>query len=155
YKRRQPSSRRTSTLLRPAGARSMMTPTLPRFLHWLIPIALALILLLAVASALGRASELEVMEVEGQPLAANAQRLLDAFEFLGAKPSADTVKALQAAIQARDARKIQETLDPLVLAQVTINPESRVKARRGPADAKLQQGGYVPVLIKVVNDSTV
>ena len=38
---------------------------------------------------------------------------------------------------------------------VTLNPESRVKAARGPAAPTLQQGGYVPVLIKVVNDSTV
>ncbi|HEV3236625.1 MAG TPA: hypothetical protein VGZ25_06525, partial [Gemmataceae bacterium] len=133
----------------------MITPTLPRFLHWLIPIGLALALLLAAASALGRAAELERVDVEGQPLAANAERLLEALNILGAKPDEATVKSLQEAIKNRKADKIQEALDPLVLVQVTINPESRVKARRGPAEAKLQQGGHVPALIKVVNDSTV
>src|SRR5438067_1879054 len=46
-------------------------------------------------------------------------------------------------------------LDPQVLLQVTINPESRVKVARGPAPAVLQQAGYVPAVVKVVNDSTV
>jgi hypothetical protein len=135
----------------------MITPTLPRFLHWLIPIGLALALLLAAASALGRAhaSELDTIEVEGQPLAANAERLLDALEFLGARPPAATATSLRDAIKARNSRKIQGLVDPLVLVQVTINPEARVKTRRGQAEAKLQQGGYVPFLIKIVNDSTV
>ena len=58
----------------------MTTPTLPRFLHWLIPIGLALAFLLAAAGALGRAqaAELETIDVEGQPLAANAERLQEA-----------------------------------------------------------------------------
>src|SRR5262249_33961642 len=38
---------------------------------------------------------------------------------------------------------------------VELNPESRVKVRRGPEKAMLQQGGYVPVIVKVVNLSTV
>src|SRR6185437_10359001 len=38
---------------------------------------------------------------------------------------------------------------------VGINPESRVKVTRGPAPANLQQGGFTPVLVKVVNQSTV
>jgi hypothetical protein len=95
------------------------------------------------------------VEVEGQPLAANANRLLQALEFLGAPLAADTTKALQAAIMAKDARKIQELLDPNVLVVVTLNPESRVKAARGPATATLQQSGFTPILLKVVNDSTV
>src|SRR5262249_41409410 len=44
---------------------------------------------------------------------------------------------------------------PHVLALVNINPESRVKAKRGPAEATLQQGGYTPVLVKVVNEAGV
>jgi hypothetical protein len=44
-------------------------------------------------------------------------------------------------------------LDPQVLVVVTLNPESRVKAARGPARAVLQQAGYTPVLVKVVNES--
>ncbi len=40
-----------------------------------------------------------------------------------------------------------------MLLTVTINPEERVKVGRGPARAVLQQGGYTPVLIKVVNEA--
>src|SRR5262249_15865041 len=102
-----------------------------------------------------RADKLDPIDVEGQPLAANAQRLMDALQFLGAPLPAEGATALQAAAMDRDARKIQELLDPHVLIVVTLNPESRVKAARGPAVATIQQGGYVPIVIKVVNDSTV
>jgi hypothetical protein len=96
-----------------------------------------------------------VADVEGQPLAANAERLAKALQVLGAPLPADAAKELQAAIDAKDAAKLQQVLDPRVLFVVTINPESRVKVARGPAEARLQQAGYVPALVKVVNDSTV
>jgi hypothetical protein len=96
-----------------------------------------------------------VIEVEGQPLAANTSRLIQALDFLGMPLPTETTKAVRSAVQARDARKIQELVDPHVLVVVTINPESRVKAGRGPATATVQQGGFTPVLMKVINDSTV
>src|SRR5581483_4667964 len=74
---------------------------------------------------------------------------------LGAPLPDDVARALNAAIQAQDAAKVQQILDPRVLLQVSINPESRVKVARGPAAATIQQAGFVPTLIKVVNDSTV
>lgn len=98
---------------------------------------------------------LDAVEVEGQPLAANVERLLKALDFLGHPLPPATTQALATAIRQRDARRIQELLDPQVLVEVNINPESRVKARRGPAEAVLQQGGYVPVILKVINESTV
>jgi hypothetical protein len=101
------------------------------------------------------AQKLEAVEVEGQPLAANVDRLLQALQFLGMPFRDDKTTALKAAIKARDAGKIQEIVDPQVLLVVTLNPESRVKVARGPASAVLQQNGYVPALVKVVNDSTV
>lgn len=102
-----------------------------------------------------QAQKLDIIDVEGQPLAANATRLVQALEFLGHPLPADVAKPLDEAIKARDVKKIQQILDPLVLVQVSLNPESRVKAARGPGQAALQQGGYTPVLIKVANDSTV
>jgi hypothetical protein len=96
-----------------------------------------------------------VGDVEGQPLAENAGRLMKALNFLGAPLPADVAKELQAAIEAKDAKKVQEILDKRVLFVVSINPESRVKVARGPADAVIQQSGYVPTLVKVVNESTV
>jgi hypothetical protein len=116
------------------------------------PLVLVLLLL---ASAPLTAQKPQAVAVEGQPLAANAQRLLEALQFLGAPLPADVAADVHKAIKARDAAKIQELLDPQVLAVVTLNPESRVKAARGPAQVTLQQGGFVPVLVKVVNDSTV
>ncbi|MCS7166224.1 MAG: CehA/McbA family metallohydrolase [Gemmatales bacterium] len=100
-------------------------------------------------------SRLDIVEVEGQPLAANVERLIRALDFLGYPLPPEVKKSLEEAILKRDARRIQELLDPHVLVEVNINPESRVKAKRGPAEAILQQGGYVPVIIKVINESTV
>jgi hypothetical protein len=93
------------------------------------------------------------VDVEGQPLEANVERLRQALEFLGA-PLPDAVQAsLRSA--GRDAGRIQAALDPRVLVVVSINPESRVKAARGPAPAVLQQAGWTAALVKVVNDSPV
>jgi hypothetical protein len=125
------------------------TPTF-RMLH----LALTPWLLLGVGN-LAFAQKPETVDVEGQPLAANAQRLTQALEFLGAPLSDRDLTALRATEQSRDARKIQSILDPHVLLVVTLTPEARVKVARGPGRATIQQGGYVPVLIKVLNDSTV
>lgn len=114
------------------------------------------LLVLGLASPLTAADAPPVVaDVEGQPLAANAERLTKALQVLGAALTEDVAKELQAAIDAKDAKKIQQVLDPQALFVVTLNPESRVKVARGPAEAKLQQAGYVPALVKVVNESTV
>lgn len=98
------------------------------------------------------AQPLPVVEAEGQPLAANARRLLQTLDFLGAPLPGEVRTAVMAAAEARDAAKIQMALDPQVLCVVSINPELRVKAARGPAKPTLQQEGYTPVLLKVIND---
>ncbi len=115
---------------------------------------IAAVFLLIAAVAL-RADDLAPVEVEGQPLAANVQRLLQALDSLGAPLPEETRKALQTPLAERDARKVQQLLDPYVLVAVSLNPESRVKVARGPAKAVLQQAGFTPVLVKVINDSTV
>lgn len=93
--------------------------------------------------------------VEGQPLAANIQRITESFELLGTALPRELVDELNLAGQARDARQLQELLDPRVAFVLTINPEVRVKVQRGPAEAKLQQGGFTPFLVKIINQSTV
>ena len=95
-----------------------------------------------------------VVEVEGQPLAANAQRIVQALEYLGRPLTGELRTKLQTAITARDGAVVQSAVDPLVLCVVDISPESRVKAQRGPAAALVQQAGYTPVLIKVINHAT-
>ena len=93
------------------------------------------------------------VSVEGQPLAANIQRVIEALEYLGAPLPADVRASVAKAAAVRDARALQDLIDPRVLLTVHINPEARVKAGRGPADAVLQQAGYTPVLVKIVNES--
>ena len=97
----------------------------------------------------------EVVEVEGQPLAAQAIRLVDAFEFLGSPLDKNTLEGLKKACEIRDAAKIQQILDPLTLVNININPEARVKAARGKAEASIQQHAYTPFLVKVVNEAKV
>ena len=94
---------------------------------------------------LAQAQSLERVAVEGQPLAANIERVLRALESLGSPLPGDLAAALARAGAARDASALQRLLDPHVLLAVTINPEERVKVGRGPAAAVLQQGGYTPV----------
>src|SRR5437763_14125212 len=97
------------------------------------PAARTLLALGCLALAAGaRAGDLPVVTgVDGQPLGANAERLAKALEFLGFPLAADRAQALDAAVKARDATRIQQALDPLALLQVDINPESRVKVARG------------------------
>jgi hypothetical protein len=113
--------------------------------------------LLAVAilapSSHGRAQAPEPEPVEGQPLAANVERVARALATLGAPLPDGMAAALARAVEERDAVALQRVLDPHALFVVTINPEERVKVGRGPAPASLQQGGYSPVLVKVVNEA--
>jgi hypothetical protein len=100
-------------------------------------------------------TQVEVHTVPGQPLGANIERLLTALEYLGAPLPEGLAADLAAAARERDSRRLQELLDPHVLLVVSLNPEVRVKVARGPAEATLQQGGFTPQIVKVINDSTV
>lgn len=96
---------------------------------------------------------LPIVQVEAQPLGANIARLRQALAYLGTPLAGELERALEAAARARDAAALQRLLDARVLVAVHINPEARVKAERGPAPAALQQAGYTPVLVKVINES--
>ena len=91
--------------------------------------------------------------VEAQPLGANVERLLDALEYLGAPVAPGVRRDVTAAAQARDADRLQQLLDDRVLLVVHINPEMRVKVARGGGAAVLQQAGYTPAIVKVLNES--
>ncbi len=93
-----------------------------------------------------------VSAVEAQPLGAQLSRLVEALDMLGHPLFEEVREAIAAADEAGDAAALQQAIDPLVLCAVTINPELRVKVERGPADAELQQGGYVPCIIKIINE---
>jgi hypothetical protein len=103
----------------------------------------------------GSADDLPVIPVEGQPLAANVSRVVQALELLGHPLDVELSAQLAAAAKNRDASALQSLLDRQVLLAVAINPESRVKVLRGTAPAELQQAGYSPVVIKVINEATI
>ncbi len=93
--------------------------------------------------------------VAAQPLGAQAARVAEALRFLGQPLSATQQQSLDSALQETNEKKmvaaVQEILDPLTLAFVTINPESRVKATAGLAPPALTQNGWTAFLIKVHN----
>src|SRR5437762_4194289 len=109
----------------------------------------------SLATAIPAEDTLPVISVEGQPLAANVRRVIQALEQLGHSLPAEATADLLSAAKARDHARLQSLLDRHVLLVVAINPESRVKVLRGPAPAQLQQGGHTPVILKVINESTI
>jgi hypothetical protein len=100
-----------------------------------------------------------VADVEAQPLRAQARRVAQTLELLGAPLSGPQRKELEAALNMPDNDRsvagIQAVFDPLCLALVEINPESRVKVARGPAAAELIQQGWRVFLVKVHNEAGV
>ncbi|MFN0056568.1 MAG: CehA/McbA family metallohydrolase [Planctomycetales bacterium] len=112
-------------------------------------------LLSAASATIAGAESPLVVAVEGQPLAANVRRVVQALELIGTPLPAELAAELEQAALQRDHRRLQQLLDPRALFVVAINPESRVKVSRGPAPARLQQAGYTPILIKIINESTV
>lgn len=92
-----------------------------------------------------------------QPLVASSVRLEEALRYVGsALAPADAARLAELSQRAHTpelAEAIQEVLDPYCLAGVNINPEARVKVMRGPAAARLQQGGWKSFLIKVHNEA--
>ena len=109
---------------------------------------LALLLQTALAASLP-----VVNDVELQPFKAQVKRLLEACDALGSPLPAKDRQALQAAMDAGDAAKIQETLDRHCLFGVNINPEMRVKVAPGEAKPELVEHGWRQFLVKVHNES--
>lgn len=100
------------------------------------------------------AQQVPVEDVEPQPLASNLRRVLQALEALGHPLEQTTEQALLSAIDSQESAAMQWAIDAAVLAVVTLSPEERVSAQRGPAAAVLQQAGYLPVILKVINHSS-
>jgi hypothetical protein len=100
-----------------------------------------------------------VLGVEAQPLKAQARRVAEALAYLGQPLNKEQQAALDKAVAQTDdaaaAEAIQKLFDPLCLAGVNINPESRVKVARGPAQADLVQQGWRVFLVKVHNEAGV
>lgn len=100
-----------------------------------------------------------VEKIDSQPLVEHAKRLTRHLDFLGSPLTPSTLQALEAAFERGTdreiTREIQSILDPLCIAGVHINPESRVKAQRGPAQPLLYQLESKRFLIKIMNEAGV
>ena len=96
-------------------------------------------------------------QVELQPLVAQAKRLLETLDYLGAPLSPPDKQTLERALNSNDAAKargdIQEVLDKYCIIEVDINPESRVKVAKGKASPALVEHGWRTFLVKVRNEA--
>ncbi|MGI8989239.1 MAG: CehA/McbA family metallohydrolase, partial [Bryobacteraceae bacterium] len=91
-----------------------------------------------------------VANVERQPLAAQAKRVLETLDYLGEPLPAQEAERLRAATSVQ---QIQAVFDRHCLIHVEINPEGRVKVQEGPAAPELLQNGWRTFLIKVENQA--
>ena len=108
--------------------------------------------LIALSVTLMACVSLAAQQVEVQPLRSQVERLEKAFQSLGQPLPADVVARLEKAKQADNAVvAIQQVLDPLCLATIDINPESRVKVSAGQAKRSLVEQGWTAFLVKVNN----
>jgi hypothetical protein len=102
-----------------------------------------------------------VEDVEWRPFRDRCRQLLKAINKSPAPLSAEAVRSVRTLLdrQADDQREVvrgvQKLLDPHCLLAVNINPESRVKAARGPASVELRQNQETLALIKIHNDGGV
>jgi hypothetical protein len=121
------------------------------------------LLLVFFLAAPARAQTLAVVEDADWPvLRAHCQELVKNLKALDAPLPAATLEALEPLLKqqkpddpAGACRAVQKLLDAHCLLGVTVNPESRVKAARGPRKAELQHDKSAFVLVKVHNDGGV
>ncbi len=107
--------------------------------------------LLVIAGQSRGAESVPAIAVEAQPLAANVGRVVEAMEYLGAALPPQVQADLTRAARESDATRLQAIIDARVLFVVRVDEGARTSVSRGPAAAALQQAGYTPVLVKVVN----
>ncbi len=120
----------------------------------LVPVARLLTALVCIATYVQAQGEIPL-----QPLARQVRQIEDALNFLGQPLPAEVHRQINKAIGMEDEQRavsrLQEILDPYVLAVVDINPESRVKVRQGAAKPVLVEQGTRLFLVKVLNQAGV
>ena len=128
----------------------------PRCRWTMMPVSL---LIAIVATSEFASSQDLVTDVEAQPLKAQVRRVVQALDYLGVPLTQSQSESLQSALDDPDDHRaveaIQRVFDEKVLAQVNINPESRVKVAAGEAPKHLIQHGWSVFLIKVHNEGGV
>jgi hypothetical protein len=107
------------------------------------------------ALTLGAAALPQVEELDAAALRPHVRQLLAALPA-DLLPPVTRQELLRLLAKPRpDPARVQELLDAHCLVAVSINPESRVKAARGPAAAVLVRDQAVAVLVKVHNEAGV
>lgn len=93
-------------------------------------------------------------------LRTNVLNLIDLMDRLGCALPEQVVRELSVPLPDEAARqefgqRVERLLDPLCLVEISINPESRVKASRGRVEATLSQGKLACFVVKVHNEAGV
>jgi len=117
------------------------------------------ILIGLIASPLQAADLPKVTKIERQPLAAQARRVAQALDYLGAPLPAADKKALESAAEVKDEasaiESIQTVLDKHCLAGVNIPAGGKMEIQAGPAKPELAEQGWRVFLVKVDNPTAV
>src|SRR5713101_4464245 len=120
-----------------------------------------LLFVVGVTSAWGQDSLPVAADVDARDLQVQCQEVLDSLAKMKAALPPETERELRAFVNEEikaseeTAEKIQRLLNDQCLVGVSINPESRVKAARGPRPAELVAGKEAIVLIRVLNEAGV
>ena len=100
-----------------------------------------------------------VTNVAYQPLVSATERLIEALDYLGAPLAEEDILVIKNTFVSEDHSQaiidMQKTLDRYCIAEVHINPESRVKVTEGNAKKELMQSGWRVFLVKVHNEAGV
>lgn len=95
------------------------------------------------------------LTVPSQPLLAQVHRLSEALDVVGRPLNPNTLARIAEIKSLRSEKQIvaqiQETLDPLCLAVVDIQPSGAAKVTRGAAAPELVEQGWRTFLVKVIN----
>ncbi len=124
------------------------------FVRVIVPVLIVVVCFFIAPCERSFAEQPAIVSVPAQPLGSNLRRVLQTLNALGHPLDKRTTEEVLAAIESQDGVRIQKAIDAQVLAVVTINPEERVSVVRGPASPRLQEAGYRPVLVKILNHST-
>ena len=122
---------------------------------------LCVVILLTITSASPAQSLPRVAGVEWRSFRADVELVLKGLKEREVPLSADAMRRLKALLVEKPddvqeaIEKVQDILDPYCLVGVSINPESRVKAARGPASLELRQDQETVALLKIHNDGGV
>jgi hypothetical protein len=122
---------------------------------------LLLVFVLGLSSAWGQSSLPVIEGVDARDLRHQCQQLLDSLTKVKAPIPEETEQELrdllknEKEVSDEKLKKIQKLLNNQCLIGVSINPESRVKAARGPRSAELEAGKEMVVLVRVFNEAGV